>query len=229
MRGYRSVQESAVTELPKHAQGGDDVVDVCVPPLPFGPNERLTLKADGGKETATAAELGLGAGAEESDLYFHCLDCEGDEAWPLAMRAKLPLRNAAGEVVDRAAWDAEYEETNRGLCRKPISAWPSGRFPSYRLGEKVTGTAASRASSSSPPVDDVTDVLRQALSAEEWIVSICNDACGLALQFMFAAGLATSIIPWEPHTYAGRYLTKLCVSLCLCMCLFLCLFVSFLV
>ncbi len=50
VRAVASVQESAVTELPKHLHGGGDTAGADVPPLPFGPNERRYLAPDGGTE-----------------------------------------------------------------------------------------------------------------------------------------------------------------------------------
>ena len=51
-----SVQESAVTELPRRLQGGRGA---SLPPLPLGPKERNQFGATGGRETATAERLGL--------------------------------------------------------------------------------------------------------------------------------------------------------------------------
>ena len=70
-----SVQESAVTQLSQTMQPGLPPCDqALVPPLPFGPNERHRYHADGGVESATAAELAIESKAEdeadETELYY---------------------------------------------------------------------------------------------------------------------------------------------------------------
>ena len=90
---------------------------------------------------ACAGELGLEAGAQDRELYFY-QNVDGEKTWHKATRPDLPLRNNAGAIVDRDAWDAEYTERSKGMWSKPVSPWPSGTFPAYRLGRVQNQTGS---------------------------------------------------------------------------------------
>ena len=80
-----------------------------------------------------------------------------DDAWKQAVRPNLPLRNHAGEEVDKAAWDDEYQKTSANMWSNPISKCASGTLPEYRLGMAYV------------------DELRKAVPSEEWIREMCHD------------------------------------------------------
>ena len=117
-------QESAVTELPKHLQGGQDAACAAVPPLPLGPKERAYYHADGGAELGDAYELGMAADADARELYFYVPDHD-DGASTEATRADLPYRNSADdtdpkEIISRHNNNMEtikQRTSRRGLLR----------------------------------------------------------------------------------------------------------------
>ena len=161
-----SVQGTAVSQLPRALQGGDDRAGISLPPLPFGPKEKRAYKADGARETASAVELKLEAGAEDKELFFFVPDREGDDQFQPAFRPQMPLRNKAGEPVGQAAWDAEYEEESKGMWSRPISRWPSGTFPSYRLGERTACPSSESTPCADTPSDEALRTLREAVPSE---------------------------------------------------------------
>ena len=174
-------QESAVTELPKHLQGGQDAACAAVPPLPLGPKERAYYHADGGAELGDAYELGMAADADARELYFYVPDHD-DGASTEATRADLPYRNSAGDVVDLDVWTADYQATTKGMWSKPISAWPSAALPAYRHAESDAGTETTRAGT--PHGSDEGEplrVLREALPSEAFIKRVCEDARDLVI------------------------------------------------
>ena len=135
-----SVQESAVTALPRSMQPGAPAVDpALVPPLPFGRNERARYQADGQDDMASAADRraqgqGDEDGTEEDQkLYYYVPTNAEEDAWQNATRPDLPLRNGAGEEVSEEAWQKAQVESNASLWIKKVSEWASGQFPSYRL------------------------------------------------------------------------------------------------
>ena len=161
-----SVLGTAVSQLPRALQGGEDHAGIALPPLPFGPKEKRAYKADGARETASTVELGLEVDAEDKDLFFYGPDREGDEQFQPAFRPQLPLRNKAGEPVDQTAWVAEYEEESKGLWSRPISRWPSGTFPSYRLGERTACPSSASTSRTDKMSDEALRALREAVPSE---------------------------------------------------------------
>ena len=113
-----SVQESAVTQLPQTLQPGSPPCEpALVPPLPLGPNERHRYHADGGVETATAAEIGLESKEEDEDdehkLYYYVPTNAQENAWQEAERPELPLRNNAGQEVTEEEWVAEHNDSEK--------------------------------------------------------------------------------------------------------------------
>ena len=169
-----ATQESAVTELARQMQGGQNPADVQIPPLPFGPNERNKFRADGGDETAAAVECGLEETVEDQPLYFYDPTQLDEGVWKPAVRAHLPLRNRSGEVVDDAAWKTQFEEEHQGMWSRSVSTWPSGSFPPYRLGlEQLPSTAEGHLQPS--------EVLRRAMPSEEWLRNLCHDARDLVI------------------------------------------------
>ena len=132
-----SVQESAVTNLPCILQPDRPSMDhALVPPLPLGPNERARYHADGEIERVSAEELSQirdSDGVEaEQDLHYYVPSVNDgpssiDDSWPIAVRANLPLRNNAGEVVTEDQWKAEHLVGNTGLWTRKISEWSAGR------------------------------------------------------------------------------------------------------
>jgi len=176
-----SVQESAVTEMPRRMQGGVDTAGAQVAPLPFGPKEQRFYMADGARETAAAAECCKDEEAGEQPLYFFAPDAKEGDAWKSATRPSIPLRNRAGEVVDRETWAAEYEEESRGMWARPISRWSSGRCPAYRLGERDRSPPTEATACPDPPGEGALKVLREAIPADEWLRSFCQDARDLVI------------------------------------------------
>ena len=154
-----SVQQSAITELPV-AMGTEEVV---VPPLPFGPQEKRLMKADGHREMATATELDDEGGDTEQPLFFYELGKDGEEKWHEATRADLPLRGSAGEAVSAEAWEEQHAAETADFWSRPLSSWPSARSPGYMLD---AGAMAS---------------MRTALPADEWIRNLCSDARDLVI------------------------------------------------
>ena len=58
---------------------------------------------------------------DDQELWYFCPDMDGDDQWQPAMRADLPLRNDAGEVVDDAAtWAAQKAEEGKGHWHRPL-------------------------------------------------------------------------------------------------------------
>jgi hypothetical protein len=157
--------------------------------LPFGPNERKRSCADGSRETATAVELGLCPETcpERRELYYNRPDREGcDDEWQEAVRAELPLRNDAGDVVDRAEWAAEFDAATRGVWSKPITAWASARKPDYRLGE----------------VD--TEGMRRALPSDDFIRELFQDARELVI------GCAVHVCSTSCFKYHSKGASHIC-------------------
>ena len=119
-----SLQESAVTQLPQTLQPECSSCDpLLVPPLPFGPNERQRYHAKGGKETATAKELGLANEEEdenenEHELYYYVPTNDPNTEWEQAIRPELPLRNNAGQEVTEEEWMAEHNVSEKKLWTK---------------------------------------------------------------------------------------------------------------
>ena len=58
---------------------------------------------------------------------------EGDAAWQLAMRPKLPLRSLSGDEVEEPAWKSEQKATSTAFWTTPISASAAGALPTYRI------------------------------------------------------------------------------------------------
>ena len=142
-----ATQESAVTELPARMQSGEAVTEANVAPLPLGPKERAYFFADGNRERATAAELGVtedeAAGAEQRDLFYFDPTAHGDDVFRPAYRANLRLRNTAGDVVDDQTWLTQNAEETEGMWSRSVSSWASGQFPPYRIGMRHSQDAMS--------------------------------------------------------------------------------------
>ena len=165
-----SVQESAVTELPRFLRGelADPLPsELEVAELPLGPKDRAQFGSTGERETADAERLGLDATLGDQPLYHFCPDQEDEtEQWQPAMRPDLPLRNDQGEAVDKETWQNERAEAAKGLWSTPLSEWASGKLPSYRLGHSA---------------QSAMDELRQALPSDAWIKEVCGDARDLVI------------------------------------------------
>ena len=183
-----SVQESAVTQLPQTMQPSKPSSNpALVPPLPFGPNERRNYHADGAVETAAAAELGVeGHGDNEAtdeeheqELYYYVPENTEEDAWQTARRPDLPLRNNAGEEVTEEEWKTDHSESDAGLWTKKISEWASGKFPTYRLGERTRVEGLSR--DHSPPAASIEGSVREAVPSEDFLREMCHDARDLVI------------------------------------------------
>ena len=183
-----SVQESAVTQLPQTMQPSKPSSDPALaPPLPFGPNERRNYHADGAIETAAAAELGVeGHGDSEAtdeeheqELYYYVPENTEEDAWQTARRPDLPLRNNAGEQVTEEEWKTVHSESDAGLWTKKISEWASGKFPTYRLGERTRVEGLSR--DHSPPAASIEGSVREAVPSEDFLREMCHDARDLVI------------------------------------------------
>jgi hypothetical protein len=146
-----ATQETAVTELPQQLQGGNNDLEITVPPLPFGSRERKIYCADGAQETATGEQLGIEGDDEEHDLYFH--DPFTEDAHK-AQRPVLPLRNTAGAIVDEDAWKDDVALASKDIWKRPISACASGTYPEFRHAD---------------------------IPSEEWIREMCKDARDLVV------------------------------------------------
>ena len=213
-----AAQESAVTELPKHMQGGEDRAAAAVKPLPLGPKERKYFQADGGVEVGTAAELGLEDGEAPRELSFYVPDQDGGTG-TAAIRVDLPYRNNAGDIVDREEWTTEYECSTKGLWSKPISAWPSGTLPAYRHAECKAHTQSTQVAptlcddahlSQGVPSDDQAgedplQALRGAMPSEEFIRSMCHDARDLVIG---AAVHVCSPSCYKYHSKGGSHICR---------------------
>ena len=194
IRAVVSVQQSAVTELPKQMQGGPNAGGIEIAPLPLGPKERGYFAADGGTEQGTADELGLDAGAPARDLHYY-IPGSGDAAHTAAVRPNLPYRNSAGEAVDHAEWAAEYGAASKGLWTKPVSTWASATLPAYRLGEREASVQSAhvaqthgddahvlqRPHGNDGAGDEPLQELRESMPSEEWIRHMCSDARDLVI------------------------------------------------
>mgnify|MGYP003330750876 CR=1 FL=1 len=104
-------------------------VNTAVAPLPFGPNDQSYYKADGNVERATAEELYQQKEGDDIDLCYYVPGQEGDASWHLAVRPKLPLHNAQGEVVDEATWKNEQKAASNTFWTNSISRSASGSLP----------------------------------------------------------------------------------------------------
>ena len=183
-----AVQESSVTQFPQSMQPGlDPTSSAQVPPLPFGINERRRYHADGQVETVTSAELSQkmygneDASLNEGDkeLYYYVPSNAEDDAWQTAIRPDLPLRDDTGEEISEEAYKMKYSTSNADLWNKKISEWASGRFPGYRLGESTRIDGLSRERSSSE--EDVDQILREAVPAEDFLRHVTHDARELVI------------------------------------------------
>ena len=191
-----ATQESAVTELLPRMQGGQDRTGAGCAPLPFGPKEKANFSADGDRETATTAELGIeteeadadAAGVPERDLYYFDPTAAGDEGFQPAERADLPLRNTPGDVVDAESWLSQHAEETKGMWGRPVSAWASGTFPSYRRGEE----------------EEKPQALKNAIPSDEWLRAMCADARDLVL------GCAIHFCSPSCHKYHSKGTSHIC-------------------
>ena len=195
-----SVQESAVTELPRSMRGGrptpcaDGHHCAELPPLPLGPNEKRHYAADGLVETATTTELGIEGDEENRDLYFFVPGKSDEEQWQPATHPDFPLRNNAGDVVEPDEWKAEFDEAGRGMWSKPISGSPSGAFPAYRIGDRAE---------TQPGIEPLEE-LRQALPSEDFIREMCHDARELVI------GCAIHVCSQSCYKYHSNKSSHIC-------------------
>ena len=108
-----SVQESAVTELPRSLCGekaaSQPPLDLpVVPPIPMGPKERAQFGGTGERVTVPPDRVGKDADQGDQELYFCCPDAKDDEGqtverWEPAVSPDMLYRNQKGEVVDKDA------------------------------------------------------------------------------------------------------------------------------
>ena len=112
---------------------------------------------------------------DNHELYYYVPNNNTDTAWQKAVRPDLPLRNNAGQVVTEEEWVAEHNELDKNLWAKKISDWASGKFPSYRLGERTHADGLSEGSASSEAK------LREAVPSEDFVREMCRDARELVI------------------------------------------------
>ena len=116
---------------------------------------------------------------KEHELYYYVPKNDPETAWQKAVRPKLPLRNNAGQEVTEEMWVAEHNVSDKNLWTKKISDWWSGKFPTYRLGERTRADGLSGGSVSSDATAEAK--LREAVPSEDFVREMCHDARELVI------------------------------------------------
>ena len=192
LQSGRSSADSVLKVAPK----SDDTVPK-VAPLPLGPNDRRKFGGDGLPEQASAEEV-YGEehkDGEDVDLYYYVPGREDD--WELAVRPKLPLRNAQGEEVDDATWRAEQKAASSTFWTDSISKSAPGSLPTYRLPRQAQHMVEVP--------DEIREELQTAIPADEFFREWCHDARELVIG---AAVHVCSASCWKYHSKGANHICR---------------------